>query len=129
MHTEFQEYRRHIQELGPRSLSVKQILAGEYFARPDPEAFQRILNDQHLSATRIVVSGRSSRATTAPDGAQRPGRPRQLPSMSPSMPALHAPAPAATGGLTTSMSAPALGLLTRTAEKPLVDALAASEAP
>ena len=108
-----------------RSLSIKQIMAGEYFSRPDPEAFQRILNAQHLSASRIVVSG-SSRATTAPGGARRPaGSNRQLPSASPSMPALHLSAPAAatvpdlggdTRGLSTSMSAPSLGHLTRTVE-------------
>mmetsp|Transcript_36406 Transcript_36406/g.95995 ORF Transcript_36406/g.95995 Transcript_36406/m.95995 type:complete len:176 (+) Transcript_36406:124-651(+) len=34
-----------------RSLSVNQILAGAYFARPDPEAFVRLLREQHEAAS------------------------------------------------------------------------------
>jgi hypothetical protein len=33
-----------------RSLSVKQIVAGEYFCRPDPEAFARLLTQQRQAA-------------------------------------------------------------------------------
>ena len=32
-----------------RSLSVKQIIAGEYFARPDPAAYERLLREAHMS--------------------------------------------------------------------------------
>lgn len=35
-----------------RSLSVSQIMAGEYFARPDPDAFVRILRQQHEAASK-----------------------------------------------------------------------------
>ena len=72
-----------------RSLSVQQILAGEYFCRPDPEAFQRLYLQQqqpaakqtHPPATRtalppidqrtgtIAFASSASLANTAPAGA------------------------------------------------------------
>jgi len=39
-----------------RSLSVSQIMAGEYFARPDPAAFLRILDNQKAAANSKVAA-------------------------------------------------------------------------
>lgn len=48
-----------------RSLSVSQIMAGEYFCRPDPAAYVRLLGRQHEAA--------SSKKKLPPLGASAPG--------------------------------------------------------
>jgi len=48
-----------------RSLSVSQIMAGEYFCRPDPAAYVRLLDRQHEAA--------SSKKKLPPLGGSAPG--------------------------------------------------------
>ena len=81
-----------------RSLSIKQIVSGHYFARPDPQGLQRLLEHQHLSASKVTL-GKAEQ--------QRQLRAKQLAAQT--APNLVDTAPDNERRLMTSASAPVLG--------------------
>ena len=92
-----------------RSLSVKQIIAGEYFARPDPAAYERLLREAHMTpqeraqlrAQRARERSRAARSlkasATLPHLTDTPQSERPAPgvslAVSASAPVLHSHAP------------------------------------